>query len=97
MDCSNVKDLGCFSSCEDIQLPSEVLFNSSDTNVRISYLLNGAMIRYDNDYFGISNVILDSTKLNEDYSYLIHVHSTDLAINNNVKDFCFKFKILPLS
>ncbi len=96
MNCSNVINLGCFGSCENIELPSEVMFESSDTELTISYMFNGSLIKYTQTHYGISTAILDAEKLNEDYDYIINVFSKEIG-TNQTKENCFKFKIKPQS
>lgn len=93
-NCTNVLDLGCVSSCDDIELD----LNIEAGTVVVSTEFNGSTVelRLLNQTEG--KVVIPSGSLNEDYTFILEVYQGTERIDKEMDGVtydCFQIKIKP--
>lgn len=98
MNCSNIINLGCISSCDRLILIEnfEGFLPFLPTRIKYKTTFNGAVIegyQLISDFDG--NIYFDISGLNEDYGYIINIEIQSINIGDVYDAGCFNFTINP--
>lgn len=91
--CTNVLDLGCVKSCDEIEIP----IPSQDSVMKTVF--NGSVIQRNIEGEPSGNIVIDAGTLNEDYTFDLsffdeNAEQLTAEVNEVVYD-CFRIKIMP--
>ncbi len=94
--CANIYDLGCFSSCDTVELP---MLAPADDTYKIIIDFNGQLFEIEADLLLNDPIEVQAASLNECYVHKIQVFDSNgdvLLYNDGTTDYdCFKLKTKP--
>jgi len=93
-NCGNVLDMGCYASCDNIELdlPTE------EGTVVVSTDFNGSTVELRLEDQESAKVVIPSGSLNEDYTFILEIYQGTERITKEVDEVtynCFQIKIKP--